>query len=69
MFDPATWQTHVLPPVAAVVADLIAELSVDGPVSIARIRAALREELELDPDHPGIRELLRMLGEIGLLDA
>lgn len=67
IFDEATWQTHVLPPAGAVVVDLADELSDSGPVSVDRLSAALREELELDPEAPEIRELMRMLIEIGLL--
>lgn len=67
IFDDATWQTHVLPPAGAVVVDLADELSASGPVSVERLSAALREELELDPDAPEMRELMRVLIEIGLL--
>ncbi len=68
VFDTVTWQTHLLPPAAAVVADLVDELSESGPVTIGRISAAVRDELALDPDRPEMRELLRMLEEIGMLD-
>ena len=67
VFDPATWQTHVLPPAAAVVADIIGELSVTGLVSTDRLAEAMRDELDVDPDAPAMRELLRMLREIGML--
>lgn len=69
VFDPATWQTHVLPPATVVVVDLIDELSADGPVSMARLAGVLRAELELDPDEPEIRGLLHRLAGIGLLEA
>lgn len=68
VFDAVTWQTHLLPPAAAVVADLIDELAQDGPLSSERLSRALREELDLDSDTPEIRELLRMFSEIGMLD-
>lgn len=67
VFDPHTWQTHVLPPAAAAIADLIDELAAEGTVSRARVRAALRDELDLDADTPTIAELLRSLHEIGML--
>jgi PqqD family protein of HPr-rel-A system len=68
VFDPRTWQTHLLPPAAAAVADLVAELAESGPVSAERISTAVRVELGVDPDAPEFRELLRMLAEIGMLD-
>lgn len=68
VFDCRTWQTHVLPPATVEVVDLIAELAADGPLLPARLHAALREELGLDSDTPQMQELLRMLGEIGMLD-
>ena len=67
VFDASTWQTHLLPPAATVVADVIGELVANGTFSGVAFRIALREDLELDPDSPEIMELLRMLGEIGIL--
>lgn len=69
VFDARSWQTHLLPPSAAVVADLIDELRERGPLTRERLDAALRAELELDPEAPDIQELLRMFSKIGLLDA
>ena len=69
VFDPATWQTHVLPPDAAVIVDIVADLSGAGPVSTAKIADYMRRELELDPEAEAIRELLQRLVEIGLLQA
>lgn len=68
VFDSHTWETHLLPPAAAAVADLIDELAEEGPVTMARVATALRAELELESDTPQIEELLRMLNEIGMLD-
>ncbi len=48
-------------------ADVIGELVANGTFSGEALRIALREDLELDPDSPEIMELLRMLGEIGIL--
>jgi PqqD family protein of HPr-rel-A system len=67
VFDCRTWQTHVLPPATLAVVELIAELEADGPLPPARLQAALHEELGLDSDTPQMQELLRMLGEIGML--
>ncbi len=67
VFDVRTWQTHVLPPAAAVVADLVDELSDDGPVTRARLESAVRTDLELDPHSAEMRDLFRMFEDIGLL--
>lgn len=67
LFNPRTWQTHVLPPAAAVVAEVIVERSPERPLTMASAGAAIREELELDPQKPEIRALLQMLCEIGML--
>ena len=68
VFDARTWQTHLLPPASAAVVDLVEELAVTSPVSVERLSAALRSELDLDPEAPDLRQLLRMLAEIGILD-
>lgn len=67
VFDLRTWQTHLLPPATAVVVEVIEELRDQGRLSDAALAAALRDELELDPDSPAIADLLRMLREIGIL--
>jgi PqqD family protein of HPr-rel-A system len=69
VFDARSWQTHLLPPSAAVVADLIDELRESGPLTRESLDAALRADLDLDPEAPDIRELLRMFSTVGLLDA
>ena len=68
VFDPQTWQTHVLPPATLALVDLIAELQSDGPLPADRLQASLHEELGLDSGTPQLQELLRMLGEIGMLE-
>ena len=68
VFDFRSWQTHLLPPAAAVIADVADELASSGSVTVERLSAALRDELELECDTPEMRELLRMLTEIGILD-
>jgi hypothetical protein len=69
VFEANNWQTHILPPAAAVVADVIVELRQAGPVSRARAAQAIRDELERDPEGPEFSELLRRLVDIGMLDA
>ncbi len=69
VFDPKNWQTHVLPPAAAVVADLIEDMRLSGPLTADRLNLAIRNDLELDPQSASIQELLRMFAEIGLLEA
>ncbi|NLF54575.1 MAG: HPr-rel-A system PqqD family peptide chaperone [Thauera phenolivorans] len=68
VFDPLSWETHVLPPAAAVVAEIAEELSAEGPVSAEVLRRQLREEFQLDCDTPEMRQLLRMMGDIGMLE-
>jgi PqqD family protein of HPr-rel-A system len=67
VFDPRTWQTHVLPPVATVIAEEVLELHAAGVTEGEEVDAAIREDLDLDPTSPEIVELLRMLREIGIL--
>lgn len=69
VFDSRTWQTHLLPPAATVVVDVIEELREQGKLSQETLDAALHDDLELDPDSPAIVDLLRMLREIGILPA
>ena len=46
VFEASNWQTHILPPAAAVVVDIIVELRQAGPVSSASVAKAIREQLE-----------------------
>jgi PqqD family protein of HPr-rel-A system len=69
VFEASNWQTHILPPAAAVVADIIVELRQIGPVSSASVAKAIREQLECDPEGPEFGELLHRLVDIGMLDA
>ncbi|PKO89803.1 MAG: hypothetical protein CVU16_11380 [Betaproteobacteria bacterium HGW-Betaproteobacteria-10] len=67
VFDSESWESHLLPPSATVIADIIAELSDGGPVSSMRLKQVLRDEYELDPDSSAIGDFLGMLNEIGML--
>jgi PqqD family protein of HPr-rel-A system len=69
VFDPRNWQTHLLPPAATVVVDVIEELREQGRLGDEALATALRDDLELDPDSPAIADLLRTLREIGILPA
>lgn len=67
VFDPRDWQTHILPPFVAVVAEVLAELPVHEQRSPDIVARVLRAELDLDAESPELHNLLRMLRTIGLL--
>lgn len=67
VFDSNSWESHLLPPSATVIADIIAELSDGGPVSSMLLKQVLRDEYELDPNSSAIADFLGMLREIGML--
>ena len=67
VFDSETWESHLLPPSATVIADIITELSTDRPVTMASLRQVLRDEYELGPESSSISDFLGMLREIGML--
>ena len=65
LFDHGSWQTHVLPPAAAVIVELMFDS--DGTFSTEQLRDRIRRELDVSPDTPEISQFLRMLCEIGIL--
>ena len=68
IFDSESWESHLLPPSAAVIADIAMELSDNGAaVPIALLKQVLRDEYELDPDAGSISDFFGMLREIGML--
>lgn len=67
VFDSETWESHLLPPSATVIADIITELSTDGPLTMASLKLVLRDEYELDLESSSISDFLGMLREIGML--
>lgn len=67
VFDSNSWESHLLPPSATVIVDIIAELSDGGPVSSMLLKHVLRDEYELDPNSSAIADFLGMLREIGML--
>lgn len=67
VFDPRSWQTHILPPAAVVIAEAMAEAVDAGRGDIATAAAAVCKELDVNPRSPDFVELLRMFGEIGIL--
>jgi len=67
VFDPLTWQTHLLPPELALVASLAEQLAADGPVTAVRLRQALAAEAE-EPE-AAFDGLVAALADIGLVEA
>jgi len=67
VFDSESWESHLLPPSATVIADIIAELSDGSFVSSKLLKQVLRDEYELDPESNAIGDFLGMLREIGML--
>ena len=68
VFDSESWESHILPPAATVIADIISELSDSGtPVPLMVLKQVLRDEYGMDPDSPVIGDFFGMLGEIGML--
>lgn len=65
VFDHRTWQTHLLPPAAAVIVELM--LDTGERLSTAQLGERIREDLDVSPDTPAISQFLRMLREIGIL--
>lgn len=67
IFDSESWESHLLPPSATVIADIIGELSDGAPVSSMVLKQVLRDEYELDPNSSAIVDFFGMLREIGML--
>ena len=67
VFDELTWQTHILPPAAAVVADICLEMPTSQGTTDDDLFAAVQAELGLDLDPIEIKELFRMFRKIGIL--
>lgn len=68
VFDSESWESHLLPPAATVIADIISELSDNGaPVPLMVLKQVLRDEYEMDLDSQAIGDFFGMLGEIGML--
>ncbi|MEO8411928.1 MAG: HPr-rel-A system PqqD family peptide chaperone [Propionivibrio sp.] len=68
IFDSESWESHLLPPSAAVIADIVTELSDDGAaVPISLLKQVLRDEYDLDPDAGSMNDFFGMLTEIGML--
>lgn len=68
IFDSESWESHLLPPSATVIVDIIAELSDGAPVSSMVLKQVLRDEYDLDPDSSAITDFFGMLREIGMLN-
>ena len=68
VFDVRSWQTHILPPQTAVIAEIALELEANGARVTARsLQLALQIELQADVDELDLQSLLRQLVEIGLV--
>ncbi len=66
VFDPLTWQTHLLPAELAFIASVASELETQGSVSASRLRQALADESgERAEDFDA---LISALAAIGLVD-
>jgi PqqD family protein of HPr-rel-A system len=68
IFDSESWESHLLPPAATVIADIISELSEDGaPVPLIVLKQVLMDEYQLDSDTSSNGDFFGMLREIGML--
>ncbi len=68
IFDSESWESHLLPPAATVIADIISELSEDGaPVTLIVLKQVLMDEYQLDSDTSSNGDFFGMLREIGML--
>jgi PqqD family protein of HPr-rel-A system len=68
LFDSLSWETHLLPPSSAVIAEIALELSQDDiPVRIEVLKKVLDDDYEQDPNAPSMIDFLRTLSEIGLI--
>lgn len=67
MFDPLSWETHLLQPDLAFVTAIVERMSADGPVTRERLRLALEAEaagsadVDLEPLFSAL-ERIRVLG-------
>ncbi|HHW62867.1 MAG TPA: HPr-rel-A system PqqD family peptide chaperone [Rhodocyclaceae bacterium] len=68
VFDPLSWETHLLPPDLAFVAAIAERISVEGAVTRERLGAALEHELG-DIDDVDLGPLCLALERIGVIQA
>ncbi len=67
MFDPLSWETHLLQPDLALIAAIVERISADEPVTRERLRLALEAEVagcadvDLEPLFSAL-ERIRVLG-------
>ena len=61
-FEASNWQTHVLPPAARVICDLVDECGGPGRATEADVVALIRSTLGFEPNSPEIEPLLKQLG-------
>lgn len=67
VFDPRTWQSHILTPAATIVVEALLERGEGASLPLSEARACLREELGVDPDSPDYAQMLAMLVDIGVV--
>ncbi|WP_341645745.1 HPr-rel-A system PqqD family peptide chaperone [Thauera sp. SDU_THAU2] len=66
VFDPLTWQTHLLPAELAAVAAVAEELALDGPVTATWLRQALAAEA--DESEATFDDVVAALADVGLVE-
>ena len=66
IFNEATWQTHILTPAATVIYEELMRRSGGRVIPEVDAIEILREDFELDPETPEIRQLLTMLNNLGV---
>jgi len=67
VFDPASWQTHILTPAAAIIFEALAEIGAGSPVPQEQALRVLHDDLEVDTETPEMQQVLRSLQEMGIL--
>lgn len=67
LFNPRTWNTHILTPAAAIIYDALKEQSTGEAIPASDAIAFLTSELGVDTDSEEIRRLLGMLRHLGVI--
>ncbi len=67
LFNEHTWRTHVLTPAAALIYTALLETSNGEAVAKNTALQVLEQELDVNPEAPEIRRLLKMLEHLGVV--
>ena len=67
LFNPRTWNTHILTPAAAIIYEALTEQSEDVPMPAEQAITFLKGELDVDPTTPEIQQLLAMLRQLRVI--